>query len=119
MKTSYKIPIIVIPTVLILSFFVINYDNALDDTPYDVEIIFDAEEYAVNYFVVNGNTDNIEIDIPLDMIDGVFMIYVNDQVVDDERVILDGNKITVNYGQNIESVKLIGSHDLGGLENES
>ena len=112
MKTSYKIPIIVIPAVLILSFFVINYDNTLDDTPFDVEIIFDAEEYAVKYFVVNGNTDNIEIDIPLDMIDGVFMIYVNDQVVDDERVILVGNKIIVNYGQNIESVKLMGSHDL-------
>jgi len=118
MKSSYKIPIIVIPTVLILSFFVISYDTGLGDTPYDIEVQFDAEEYSVNYFVVNGNTDNIEIDIPLDMIDGVFMIYVNDQVVDDERIILDGNKIIVNYDQNIESVKLMGSHDLGGAEPE-
>lgn len=119
MKPRYKIPIIVISIILPLSFFVINYDNALDDTPYDVEILFDAEEYSVNYFVVNGNTDNIEMDIPLDMIDGVFMIYVNDQVVDDERVTIDGNKVIVNYGQNIESVKLMGFHDLGGLENEN
>lgn len=119
MKTSYKIPIIVIPTILILSFFVTNYDNTLDDTPYDIEIQFDAEEYSVNYFVVDGNTDNIEIEIPFDMIDGVFMVYVNDQVVDDERIILIGNKIIVNHDQNIESVKLIGSHDLGGLENEN
>ena len=119
MKTSYKIPIIVIQTILVLSFFVISYDTGLGDTPDDIEVQFDAEEYSVNYFVVNGNTDNIEIDIPLDMIDGVFMIYVNDQVVDDERVILDGNKIIVNHDQNIESVKLMGSHDLGGLENEN
>jgi len=118
MKSRYKIPIIAIPIVLIISFFVINYDNALNDTPYDLEIQFNAEEYSVTYFVVNGNADNIEIEIPFDMIDGVFMVYVNDQVVDDERIILDGNKIIVNYGQNIESVKLIGSHDLGGLENE-
>lgn len=69
MKTRYKIPIIVISIVLTLSFFVISYDNTLDDTPYDVEILFDEEEYSVNYFVVNGHTNNIEIDIPLDMID--------------------------------------------------
>jgi len=118
MKTRYKIPLIAIPIVLIFLFFVINYDNTLDDTPYDIEIKFDAEEYSVNYFVVNGNTDNIEIEIPFDMIDGVFMIYVNDQVVDDERIILDGNKIIVNHDQNIESVKLMGSHDLGGAEPE-
>ncbi len=102
---------------LIFLFFMINYDNALDDTPYDVEIIFDGEEHAVNY-LVNGNTDNMEIDIPLDMIDGVFMVYVNDQVVDDERIILIENKIIVNYGQNIESVKLMGSHDISGAEPE-
>lgn len=120
MKTRYKIPIIVISIVLTLSFFVISYDSILDDTPYDVEILFDDEEYSVNYFVVNGHTNNIEIDIPLDMIDGVFMIYVNDQIVDDQKVILDGNKIIVNYGQNIESVKLMGYHEISGeKENEN
>lgn len=118
MKIRYKIPITVI-SITIFLFFVIIYDNALDDIPYDVEILFDEEEYSVSYFVVNGNTDHVEIDIPFDMIDGVFMIYVNDQVVDDERVILDGNKIIVNYGQNIESIKLMGTHDLEGLENEN
>lgn len=125
-KTRYKILIIAIPIVLIVSSayinaflnFVIDYDT-LDDTPYDLEIMFDEEEYAVEYFVVNGSTDYVEIDIPLDMIDGVFMIYVNEQVVDDERVTIDGSKVIVNYGQNIASVKLIGSHDLGGLENEN
>jgi len=124
MKSRYKILIIAIPIVLIASSAYINaflnfipgYNDAFDDTPYDLEIIFDEEEYAVNYFVVNGNTDNIEIEIPFDMIDGVFMVYVNDQVVDDERIILDGNKIVVNYGQNIESVKLMGSHDLTGCD---
>ena len=119
MKIKYKTPIIVILSILILSFFIIIYDDTLDDTPYDIEIIFDEDEYSVNYFVVNGNTNNIEIDIPLDMIDGVFMIYVNDQVVDDERVTIDGNKVIVNYGQNIVSVKLMGSHDLSGEENEN
>ena len=89
------------------------------DTPYDVEIIFNEDEYSVSYFVVNGSTDNIEIDIPTDMIDGVFMIYVNDQIVDDQRVSLDGNKVIIKYGQNIESVKLMGSHDITGLENEN
>lgn len=115
MKTRILISIIVLSVVLILSFLMIIFDNAFDDTPYDIEIIFDENEYSVNY-VVNGNTDNLEIEIPLIMIDGVFMVYVNDQVVDDERVILDGNKIIVNYGQNIESVKLMGSHDLGEAE---
>jgi len=110
--------------VLALSSFMIDYKLIglqlnTDDTPYDLEITFDDEEYSVTYLVVNGNTDNVEMDIPLDRIDGVFMIYVNDQVVDDERVILHGNKIIVNYGQNIESVKVVGSHDLGGLENEN
>lgn len=121
MKTRLLIiiPIIVMPSILIFSFFVINYNNGLDDTPYDVEILFDAEEYSVNYFVVNGNTNNIEINIPFDMIDGVFMIYVNDQVVDDKRVTIDGNKVIVNYGQNITSVKLMGYHELSGGNNEN
>jgi hypothetical protein len=118
MKTRYKISVIAISIVLTLSFFMISYDNTLGDTPYDVEVLFDEEEYSVNYFVVNGHTNNIEIDIPFDMIDGVFMIYVNDQVVDDERVILDKNKIIVNYGQNIESVKLMGYREMSG-ENEN
>ena len=53
------------------------------------------------------------------MIDGVFMIHINGENVDDKRVSLDGNKVSVNYGQNIVSVKLFGTHDLGGLENEN
>ncbi len=117
MKNSYKIPIIVISIILGLSFFVISYDNTSDDTPIDVEILFDAGEYSVS-FVVTGNTDNLEMDIPLDMIDGVFMIYVNGEIVDDDRVVIDGNKVIVNYGQNIEYVKLMGSHDIGGAESE-
>lgn len=126
MKTAYKILIIVIPIALIaLSAYinaflnlVIDYDT-FDDTPYDLEIIFDEKEYAVEYFVVNGSTDYLEIDIPIDMIDGVFMIYINGEDVDDERVSIDGNKVIVNYGRNIETVKLFGSHELGGLENEN
>ena len=125
MKTRYTILLIAIPIALIASSayvnaflnFVIDYDT-LDDTPYDLEIMFDEEEYAVEYFVVNGNTDHVEIDIPADMIDGVFMIYINGENVDDERVTIDGNKIIVNYGQNIKSVKLFGFHDLNGLEYE-
>lgn len=131
MRTKLLILIILIPIISYIAFVETdNYFNGglsessqrnykfnitFDDTPYDVEISFDREEYAVNY-VVNGNTDYLEIDIPFDRINGVFMIYVNDQVVDDERVILDGNKIIVNYGQNIESVKVMGSHDLGVAE---
>ncbi len=107
------IPMITISVVL-LSFFVITYENSLDDAPYDVEVIFDAKEYSVTYLIVNGNTNDVEIDIPFDMIDGVFMIYINDQVVDDEKIAIDGNKVIVNYGQNIVSVKLMGFHDLSG-----
>ncbi len=124
MKIRYKILLIVIPIALITSSayinaflnFGIDYD-AFDDTPYDLEIMFDEKEYAVEYFIVNGNTDYVEIDIPTDMINGVFMIHVNDENVDDERVAIDGNKVIVNYDQNIETVKLVGSHDLGGPEN--
>lgn len=118
MKTRYKTTIIAIPLILII-FFVINYDDALDDTPYDLEIIFHEEEHAVEYFVVTGNTNHVEIDIPTDLIDGVFMIHINGENVDDERVSIDGNKVIVNYGQNIESVKLFGSYDLGEFENEN
>lgn len=124
MKTSYKISIIVIPIVLIATSAYVNAflnlvtDFPSDATPYDLEIIFDEEEYSVEYFVVNGNTDHVEVDIPTDLIDGVFMIHINGENVDDERVSIDGNKVIVNYGQNIESVKLFGSYELGGLENE-
>ena len=124
MKTRYKILLIAIPIALIVlsgyinAFlnFVIDYDT-FDGTPYDLEIMFNENEYAVEYFVVNGNTDHVEIDIPTDMIDGVFMIHINGENVDDERVIIDGNKVIVNYGQNIETVKLFGYHELGGPEN--
>lgn len=95
-----------------------NYDT-LDDITYDLEMMFHEEEYAVEYFVINGNADYIEIDIPTDLINGVFMIHVNGENVDDKRVFIDGNKVTVNYGQNIVSVKLFGIHELGGLENEN
>ena len=86
---------------------------------YDLEMMFHEEEYAVEYFVINGNAEYVEIDIPTDLIDGVFMIHVNDENVDDERVSIDGNKVIVNYGQNIVSVKLFGYYELGGLENEN
>ena len=68
--------------VFFVSNFIVDYKlirlqlNA-DDTPYDIEIVFDEEEYAVEYFVTNGNTDHVEIDIPTYVIDGVFMIHVN------------------------------------------
>lgn len=125
MKTRYKILLITIPIVLIFSSgyinaflnFVIDYDN-FDGPSYKLEIIFHEEEYAVEYLVVNGSTDHIEIDIPTDLIDGVFMIYVNGENVDDERVSIDGNNVIVNYNQNIETVKLIGYHEIGGLESE-
>ena len=123
MKTRYKILLIAIPIALIASSAYINAflnfmidHNAFDDTPYDLEIMFDEEEYAVEYFVVNGNTDYVEIDIPIDMIDGVFMIHINGENVDDERVAIDGNKVIVNYGQNIETVKLFGVYEIGRLE---
>ena len=127
MKTIYKILFIAIPIVLIVSSgylnvflnFVVDYNTSNDDTPYDLEIVFHEEEYAVEYFVINGSTDFVEIDIPTDLIDGVFMIHVNGDNVDDERASIDGNKVTVNYGQNIESVKLIGLHNLGAEENKN
>ncbi|AJM93088.1 hypothetical protein [Nitrosopumilus piranensis] len=126
MKTRYKILIITIPIALIVSsayinaFFnsVIDYDTS-DDIPYDLDMVFHEEEYAVEYFVVNGHTDYVEIAIPTDLIDGVFMIHINGDNVDDERISIDGNKVIVNYGQTIASVKLFGSHELGGLENEN
>lgn len=86
----------------------------LDDSTYDLEIFFNEEEYAVEYFVVNGSTDYIEIEIPTNMIDGVFMIHVNDENVDDHRVSIDGDTVIVNYGQNIETVKLFGYHHIEG-----
>ncbi|BDQ30518.1 hypothetical protein NZNM25_08380 [Nitrosopumilus zosterae] len=91
---------------------IIEYNS--DATSYDLQMMFDEKESAVEYFVVNGNTDHVEIDIPTDLIDGVFMIHVNGENIDDKRVSIDGNKVIVNYGQNIESVKLFGSYDLGG-----
>lgn len=123
MKTRYKI-LITIPIALIFSSgylnaflnYVIDFDTP-NKTTYDLEIFFDEEKYAVEYFVVNDYTDYIEIDIPTDMIDGVFMIHVNGENVDDERIAIDGDKVIVSYGQNIESVKLFGFHDLGGPEN--
>ena len=124
MKTKYKILIITIPIALIVSYAYINtfsyfvLDYTSNGTPYDLEIIFHEEEYAVEYFVINGSTDFVEIDIPTDLIDGVFMIHVNSENIDDERVSIDGNNVIVNYGQNIETVKLFGSYDLGELESE-
>ena len=124
MKTRYKILIIAISIALIASSayiiafpnFVIDYNTL--DTPYDLEIMFDEEEYAVEYFVVNGNTNYIEIDIPTDLFDGVFMIHVNGENVDDDRVAIDGDKVIVNYGKNIENVKLFGYYEIGGLESK-
>lgn len=97
MRTRCIILIITIPIVLIASsayintFFnsVIDYD-ALDDIPYDLEMMFHEEEYAVEYFVVNGYTDYVEIAIPTDLIDGVYMIHINGDNVDDERVSIEG-----------------------------
>ncbi len=91
MKTRYKIIIIIIPIALIalsayintLLNFVVDY-NMSDDTPYDLEIVFDEEECVVEYFVANGHTDYVKIDIPYGMIDGVFMIHINGENVDDE-----------------------------------
>ncbi len=100
-------------------FHICTIRGLIDDTQHDLEIMFDEDEYSVEYFVMNGNTDHVEIDIPTDMIDGVFMIYINGENVEDKRVSIDGNKVIVNYGQNIESVKLFGSYDLGGLKNEN
>ncbi|KAF6246355.1 hypothetical protein C6990_09515 [Nitrosopumilus sp. b3] len=84
------------------------------ETPYDLQIVFSEKESTVEYFVGNGTTDNIEIEIPTDLIDGVFMVHINGEDVDDKRVSLDGNKVIVNYGQNIESVKLFGYYELDG-----
>ena len=83
MKTRYKILLIAIPIALIVSSgyinaflnFVADYD-ALDDTSYDLEVIFDAEEYSVEYFVVNGSTDYVEIDITCK--DGLTIGYKKD-----------------------------------------
>ena len=126
MKTIYKILFIAIPIVLIVSSGYLNASlnfvvdsNTSDGMPYNLEIIFHEEEYAVEYFVIDGSTDNIEIAIPFDIIDGVFMVHVNGENVDDERVAIDDDKIIVNYGQNIESVKLIGLHDLDAEENKN
>lgn len=83
-----------------------------------VETFFNEEENSVSYLIFNGNTNKIEIDIPLDMIDGVFMVYVNDQIVDDDRVSVNGTKVIVNYDQNIKSVKLMGYREISGLEDE-
>ena len=125
MKTRYKIISIVagIAAVLLVSNFVIDYKLAglplnADDTPYDLEVMFDEEEYSVTYLVVNGITDYTEIDIPYDMIDGVAMVYVNGQNIDDERIRLDGNKVLVSHDQNIKSVKLIGIRDLSSISNQ-
>ena len=46
------------------------------------------------------------------------MIHVNGENVDDERASIDGNNVIINYGQNIETVKLFGSYDLSELESE-
>ena len=125
MKTRNKVILIIagIVVVLFLSNFVIGYKliglqlNA-DDTPYDLKVVFDDGEYSVTYLVVNGITNNIEIDIPYDMIDGVAMIHVNGHNIDDERIGIEGNKVLVDYGQNIKSVKLIGVRDLSSFSTQ-
>ena len=79
MKNRYKILLITIPIALIASSAYLNASlnfvvgsNTSDGMPYDLKIIFHEEEYAVEYFVVDGSTDNIEITIPFDIIDVVF-----------------------------------------------
>ena len=123
MKTKHKIILLIAIPIVLSAFinaflnFAVDYDTFDDDTTYGIEMIFHEEEYAVEYLIVNGNTDNVTINIPTDLIDGVFMIHVNGKNVDDERIIIDGKKVIVNYGQNIQSVKLFGSHDLSGTKN--
>lgn len=122
MKTGNKTILIVagIAAVLVLFIFVISYEltglqSSMDDTPYDLEMMFDEKENSVTYLVVGGTAQKIELSIPFDVIDGVAMVYVNGQNIDDDRVSITNDKLLVDYGQNIESIKLIGIQDLSSL----
>lgn len=89
------------------------FSSFLNSTPYDLSFQFNEEEYSVEFSVVNGYTESLEIIIPENTIDIVYGLEVNGKNFDDnKRVILDGNRIFIDYGDEIKTVKLLGARDM-------
>lgn len=83
MKTSYKIPIIVIPTILVLSFFVISFDTGLGDADDTLQsnVTMQFSDFADNFSTCSSATFKHTM-----ITDDGYPIYVIANITDDCKI---------------------------------
>ena len=82
------------------------------DRDYNLRALFNDDDNTVEYSVLDAKTNSVEIYLPTYFIDTVWMVYVNGEKVDDNRITVNENYLTVKYKDPIETVKLFGATDL-------
>ncbi len=79
---------------------------------YNLRSLFNDDDNTVKYFVLDTQTNAVEIYIPTHFIDTIWMVYVNGEEVDDNRTTIKGNYLAVEHDDYIETIKLFGATDL-------
>lgn len=141
MKTRTKLTIITGIAMFGIMFLSANAqymeNKSLSHFENSFSIIEEQVRYDVFYNVTNASIDNVQLncdsssltlsilsdydgtlqlDIPNEMLSGIFMVLVDGQEWDD--VSINGNTLTVNFTENTSTVKILGSYDLSTSKND-